>query len=190
MGFLNLSQISAIGFRSCGRNVLISNKASFYGASRITLGDSVRIDDFCILSAGDGGIVVGNHVHIACYSSFIGKEEIKLGDFSNISSRVSVYSSSDDYSGATMTNPTVSDNFKNVDHRPVEIGSHCIVGSGSIILPGVSLGKGSAIGALSLVKGHCDAFSIYAGIPARKMGDRSRDLLEAEKRFIASKNHD
>jgi galactoside O-acetyltransferase len=190
MGFLTASQLHAIGFRAIGEDVLISEKASFYGASRISLGNHVRIDDFCILSAGDGGIVVGNHVHIACYSSFIGKEEIILGDFSNISSRVSVYSSSDDYSGATMTNPTVSDNFKNVDHRPVEIGSHCIVGSGSIILPGVSLGKGSVVGALSLVKECCDPFSINVGIPTHKMGERSRDLLETEKRFIASKNHD
>jgi len=188
MAYLSNKEIKKIGFCSFGNNVCISDKASFYGPSRITLGDSVRIDDFCIVSAGEGGIMVGNHVHIACFSSLIGGETIKIGDFANISSRVSIYSSSDDYSGATITNPTIPDDFKNVDHRPVGVGKHCIIGCGSVILPGVTLNEASAIGALSLVKDHCDAFTIYAGIPARKMGQRSRDLLEAEKRFIASKN--
>jgi len=184
MPFLNSSQIFELGFLYVGKDVFISDKASFHGVSRISLGDSVRIDDFCVLSAGDGGIIIGNHVHIACFSSLIGKEVIKLGDFSNISSRVAIYSSSDDYSGATMTNPTVPDDYKSVDHRPVIIGRHCLIGSGSVILPGVSLKEGAAIGALSLIKQDCDAFGIYAGVPARKTGERSRNLLDIETRFL------
>jgi galactoside O-acetyltransferase len=184
MGFLSASQLLEIGFLSCGKNVLISDKASFYGASGIVIGDSVRIDDFCILSAGTGGIKVGNFVHIACYSSIIGRERISLGDFANVSSRVSIYSSSDDYSGMYLTNPMIPEEFKNVDHRTVSIGRHVILGCGAVVLPGVSIGEGCAIGALSLVKANCDAFGTYAGIPAIRKGTRSRDLLMAEERFL------
>jgi galactoside O-acetyltransferase len=184
MGFLSSSQLLAMGFRSCGENVLISDKASIHGASAIAIGDSVRIDDFCILSAGAGGIFVGHHVHIACFSSLIGKESITLGDFANLSSRVSVYSSSDDYSGKYLTNPMVPDEFKNVDHRPVSIGRHVIIGCGSVVLPGVSIGEGCAVGALSLVKASCEPFGTYAGIPALRKDDRSRDLLMAEECFL------
>jgi len=173
-----------MGFRSCGKNVLISDMACFHGVFQISLGDSVRIDDFCILSAGVGGIYVGNHVHIACYSSLIGREAITVEDFSNISSRVSIYSSSDDYSGNHMTNPMVPDEFKNVDHRPVSIGRHTIIGCGSVILPGVTIGEGCAVGAISMVKKDCKPFGIYAGIPARRMGERSSGLLESERRFL------
>lgn len=190
MGYLDSSQISALGLLSCGRNVLISEKASIYGASRISIGHFVRIDDFCILSAGDGGIEIGSHIHIACYSSLIGLEAIRLGDFSNISSRVSVYSSSDDYSGKHMTNPMVPDEYKNVDHAPVNIGRHAIIGSGSVILPGVTIGQGGAIGALSMVKKDCEPFGVYAGIPARKIGSRCNGLLECERRFVETRKND
>lgn len=190
MGFLTACQLDAMGFLSVGKNVLISDKASFHGAARITLGESVRIDDFCILSAGDGGIVVGKYVHIACYSSLIGKETIKLGDFAGISSRVSIYSSSDDYSGEVLTNPTVPEEFTRIDNRPVFVGRHCIIGAGSVILPGVTIGDGAAIGALSLISKDCTPFTIYSGVPARKVSERSPELLEAEKRFIACKNRE
>jgi acetyltransferase-like isoleucine patch superfamily enzyme len=180
---LKPDKLADIGFAAVGANVLISDRASIYGAERIRIGDNVRIDDFCILSAGEGGITIGSHVHIAAYSSIIGAGEVHIHDFANISSRVSIYSSSDDYSGASMTNPMVPDRFKNVDHRPVTIGRHVIVGCGSVVLPGVTLNEGAAVGALSLVTKDCDAFTIYAGSPLRRLGARQRDLLELENEF-------
>lgn len=44
-------------FRSIGEDVRISDKASIYGASEISIGSHVRMDDFCVLS---GRIEVGN----------------------------------------------------------------------------------------------------------------------------------
>ena len=181
MAFLSSFGIKELGFCSCGEKVLISEKASIYGASRISIGNNVRIDDLCILSAGEGGILIGDYVHIACYSSLIGKGEIRLGDYSNISSRVSIYSSSDDYSGEHMTNPTVPRHLTNVDNRPVTIGRHVIIGAGSVVLPGVIIGEGCAIGAMSLVKDRCEPFGIYMGIPAKHGGNRLRGFLQKEK---------
>lgn len=184
MAALDRSAVEGIGFASVGRNVLISDRASFYGAARISIGDNVRIDDFCVLSAGAGGITIGNYIHLAVYSSLIGRGHITLRDFCNISSRVSVYSSSDDYSGATMTNPMVPEQFTGVTHADVTIGRHVIVGSGSVVLPGVTLEEGVAVGALSLVRSDCRAFGIYAGTPARFVRERRRDLLDAERRLL------
>lgn len=185
MAALDRAVIEKMGFASVGRNVMISERASFYRCAQISIGDDVRIDDFCVLSAGDGGIDIGSHVHLAVYSSLIGKGRITLSDFCNISSRVSIYSSSDDYSGATMTNPTVPERYKNVTHADVFIGRHVIVGSGSVVLPGVRLGEGVAVGALSLVRESCAEFGIYAGSPAKYLRPRSRHLLELEKDFLA-----
>jgi dTDP-4-amino-4,6-dideoxy-D-glucose acyltransferase len=184
MGILNDIKLNALGLKCLGKNVRISDKASFHNPENISLGNDVRIDDFCVLSAGTGGIRIGNNVHIAVFSSIIGAGEVSIHDFSNISSRVSIYSSSDDYSGKYMTNPTVSDAFKNVDHRDVFIGKHAIIGCGSVILPGSVLNDGVAIGALSLVNGCCDEFSIYAGNPLKFIRARSRDLLVLEKSFL------
>ena len=181
MAMLNKEAIEAIGFLSIGDNVQISDRASFYGVSQISLGSNIRIDDFCVLSAGAGGIFVGDHVHIAVYTSLIGAGKIILSEFCNISSRVAIYSSNDDYSGEKMTNPTVPSEYTHVTHADVFLGKHVIVGSGSVILPGVTLEDGVAVGALSLVNRNCKAFGIYAGNPARRIKERKRDLLDLEK---------
>ncbi|WP_339461955.1 acyltransferase [Pseudomonas sp. EA_105y_Pfl2_R69] len=185
MGFLSIEQINQMGFAHVGKNSKLSEKASFYNCQNIVIGDNVRIDDFCVLSAGSGGIEVGNYVHIAVSSLLIGRGKITLHDFSGVSSRVSIYSSSDDYSGSALTNPTVPEEFTNVAHANVNIGRHVIIGAGSVVLPGVTLEEGVAVGALSLVSKSCQAFGVYSGTPARKIKERKRDLLALEQKFIS-----
>jgi galactoside O-acetyltransferase len=182
--FYSKDELSQIGFKSIGDNVLISRKASFYGISRISIGNNVRIDDFCVLSAGKGGIQIGNYVHIAVFASLMGEGKITLEDFSGISSKVSVYSSNDDYSGEFMSNPTVPSIYTGVFHADVSICRHALVGSGSIILPGVTLKEGAVVGALSLVNKDCEEFYIYKGNPAKKVVKRSRQLLKLESKFL------
>ena len=183
MGFLSVQELKKIGLKRFGENVLISDKVSIYNASNISIGSHVRIDDFCILSAGEGGIQFGNHIHIACYSSLIGKGKIHLNDFSNISSRVAIYSSNDDYSGAYMTNPMVPESFTNVTHGKVIIGKHVIIGAGSVVLPKVTIEDGVAIGALSLVNQSCEKDMIYAGAPAQILKPRKKGIYEKEYKF-------
>lgn len=189
MALLTEQQMQALGFKALGRNVRISDKASIYNAGNISIGDNVRIDDFVVLSAGNGGIALGSHIHIAVYTSLIGAGAITIGDFANLSSRVSIYSSTDDYSGKTMTNPCVPDDYKNVSHADVTLEKHVIVGCGSVILPGVRLHEGVAIGALSLVTKSCNAFGIYAGAPAKYIKARSNHLLKLEQGLLASLSH-
>jgi len=176
-------ELRQLGFAKLGENVRISKKASFYGIERISIGSNVRIDDFCVLSAGKGGIEIGSFIHIAVYTSLIGGGKITLSDFCNISSRVSIYSSNDDYSGEFMSNPMVPEEYTNVTTDSVVVGKHTIIGSGTVVLPGVVLGEGVAIGALSLENRDADPFSIIAGNPARKIKDRSKGLLEKESAF-------
>jgi acetyltransferase-like isoleucine patch superfamily enzyme len=184
MAWLTDEQINNLGFAKVGKNVLLSDKSSYYNCVKIEIGNNVRIDDFCVLSAGLGGISIGRNVHIAIYSSLMGSGNITLSDFAGLSSRVSVYSSNDDYSGSAMTNPTIPAEFTNVTHADVTIGKHVIIGSGSIILPGVMIEEGVAIGALSLVNKNCQSFTIYAGSPLKRIAPRKQDLLEVEKSFL------
>lgn len=183
MSVYSETELRELGFASLGENVRISRKASFYGIGRIAIGSHSRIDDFCVLSAGEGGIVIGHHVHVAVMCSLIGKGRIEIGDLSTLSGRVGVYSSSDDYSGAAMTNPTVPAELTNVDHRPVTVGRHVVVGSGCVVLPGADIGDGVAVGALSLVKGRLEPYRIFAGTPARAIAERKQDFLQLEARL-------
>jgi galactoside O-acetyltransferase len=185
MAFLSRQALRRLGFAAIGENVLVSDKASFHSPSRIVLGDHVRIDDFCVLSAGEGGIRIGSFVHVACQCTLIGKGRIELEDFCNLSGRVAVYSSSDDFSGTGMTNPMVPREFRRVTDDPVRIGRHAILGTGAVVLPGVVIGEGAAVGALTLVRESLEPFLIYAGTPARRIGERSRTLLELEAQLRA-----
>lgn len=186
MGILSHDQISDMGFASVGKNVILSDRASFYNCGNITIGDNVRIDDYCVLSAGEGGIELGSHMHFAVFTSIMGAGRIRFGSFGGTSSRVSIYSSNDDYSGEMLTGPQFPREFTDVTDADVSIGEHVIIGSGSVILPGVVLEDGVAVGALSLVNKSLAGFAIYSGVPARKVSIRKRGLLEQESRFLAS----
>jgi galactoside O-acetyltransferase len=180
--FYNEEELENLGLKSYGHKVLISRKASIYGVENISIGSNVRIDDFCILS---GIIAIGDYVHIAAYSALYGgMEGIYLSDFSNISSRVSIYAISDDYSGESMTNPMIPDKYKKIQKGKVFIGKHAIIGSSSVILPGVVISDGSAFGAMSLINKSTDEWSINAGTPSRKIKERKKDLLLLEQQFL------
>ncbi len=179
---MSREELEKVGFKSIGENVLISRNATIYGAGNISIGSNVRIDDFCILS---GKIEIGNYVHIAAYSAMYGSAAgIKIDDFANISSRVCVYAVSDDFSGRTMTNPMIPDEYKDVLQKATYIGRHAIIGTGCTVLPGSVLEEGAVMGAMSLVKGTVASWSIVAGIPAKKIKNRLQDLLKLEKEFL------
>lgn len=180
--FYTTEELSSLGLKKYGTNVLISKKASIYGAKNISMGDNVRIDDFCILS---GNIYIGNYVHIAAYCGLFGGEAgISMDDFSGLSSRSAIYAASDDYSGEFLTNPTVKDEYKNVVSKHVKIGRHVVIGTNSTILPGVTIGDGTSMGACSLVTKNCDEWGIYVGTPVIRIKERSKNLLKLEKDFL------
>lgn len=52
------------------------------------------------------------------------------------------------------------------------------------MLPGAVIPEGTAIGAMSLVKGALRPWGIYAGIPCKWVKERRKDLLELEKLFL------
>ncbi len=182
--FYSEEELQNLGFKSLGKNVQLSRKSSIYGASRITIGNNVRIDDFSIISAGLEGIEIGSHIHISPFCSMQGNGKIVMEDFSGLSSRVAIYSSNDDYFGNFLTNPTVPAPFSGVKSAPVIIKKHALVGSGAVLLPKTILNEGSVVGALSLVKGECEAFYIYKGNPAQKVMERSRKMLDIEKEYL------
>lgn len=172
-------ELQSLGLKSVGKDVRLSRKASLYGAGNISIGNHVRIDDFCILS---GNITIGNYVHVNPFTGiYAGVAGVTLDDFANLSSRITIYAVSDDYSGDYMTSPLLPDEVTNIKTAPVYVGKHVIIGASSCILPGVSVGEGCAVGAMSLVKSSLEEWGIYAGIPCRRIKDRSKNLLQYVK---------
>ncbi|MEI6437702.1 MAG: acyltransferase [Candidatus Omnitrophota bacterium] len=182
MAYYDETQLKALGFKRLGKNVKISTHASIYNAEMIEVGDHSRVDDFCLLS---GKITIGKFVHVAPYCNMAGGEKgIVMEDFSGLAYGVQVFTQSDDYSGKTLTNPTVPDRFKNETKKEILIRRHSIVGTGSVILPGVTLEEGTSVGAMSLVRKSTQAWGIYMGNPAKRIMERHRDLLALEEEFL------
>lgn len=176
-----------LGFKHIGENVKVSDKASIYNHDQIEINDNSRIDDFCVVS---GKIRIGRNVHITPNCLVAGGEEgIIFEDFTTIAYNVQVFTQSDDYSGLTMTNSTVPKQYKNECKLEVTIKRHSIVGAGSIIMPGVTLSEGTSIGAMSLVLKSTEPWSVYLGIPAKKIKTRNKDLLQLEKEYLNNESN-
>ncbi|MFZ4779391.1 MAG: acyltransferase [Terrimicrobiaceae bacterium] len=58
----------------------------------------------------------------------------------------------------------------------VSIGDRVWIGYGSLILPGVHIGEGAVVGAGAVVTKDVEPYTIVAGNPARKIGNRTRNL--------------
>lgn len=180
--FYTKSELINIGFKSIGEHVLISRKSSIYGASSMVIGNHVRIDDYTFLS---GNIIIENHVHIATFCSLVaGDSMIQMKEYSSLSSKGIVYAVSDDYSGDFLINPTIPMQFRNIIKRKIIFERHSIVGTGCTILPGAHINEGVAVGAMSLVIGETEPWSMYVGIPVKKIKDRSKHVLQLEEEFI------
>ena len=175
--FYSKEELLGMHFRKCGEQVSISRKAVFYSPENIELGNHVRIDDFCFISGGKG-IWIGDYVHIAAYSALYGKFGIEIGDYVNISGRVNIYSTSDDYSGECLTGPMVKEAYIHDIGTKIVLEDLVIIGAGSVILPGGILREGAAVGAMSLIKSEIPSYQIYAGVPAKFVRDRSKNMLK------------
>lgn len=182
MAFLPLDTLVSMGFRFLGQNVRISDKAAIHNADQMEIGDNSRIDDFCVVS---GRVSIGRNVHIAVFCNIAGGSEgVTLEDFSGLAYGCQVFSQSDDYSGETLTNPTIPSEYKKEIKSAVRIGRHCIVGTHSLVFPGVTLGEGCSVGAMSMVTKSTDEWTVYFGIPAKKLKSRRRDLLLLEQQYM------
>jgi dTDP-4-amino-4,6-dideoxy-D-glucose acyltransferase len=186
--YLTENDLIDFGFKFLGKNIKISSDARIYGAENIEIHDNVRIDDFVILSAISGQIILNNYVFIARSCHLSGRLGIIMHDFSSMAANTIIYSASDDYSGKFMTAQSIPHKYTSLAGGLVEIGRHVIIGAGCTIIGKTSIKEGCSIGSMSLVKGDTEEWGIYTGIPAKRIKDRSKDLLLLEKEFIASLN--
>ncbi|MGZ5443019.1 MAG: acyltransferase [Thermoanaerobaculia bacterium] len=188
--FYSLEELRDLGVQF-GRNVQIDRSVRLFNPAGVRIGSNVRIDCFSVLSAGDDGLEIGDHVHLAMGVGIFGASaRVTIEDFAGLSARVVVFSGNDDYRDGFLTGPTVPMSYRRVTAGPVTFRRHAIIGAGSVILPGVEIGVGASVGALSLVHRPVGDFEIVAGSPARRIGERSREILERERALRDEESHD
>jgi galactoside O-acetyltransferase len=180
---------SRLGFRARGEDVQVYPRAHIVSPEVISIGDSVIIDDFVFLV---GGVEtrIGSFVHLASFSSYLGRGRLVIEDFVSISSGARIYTGIDDFSGGSLVGPAVPEPFRQPTRSFAHIGKYALVGANTVVFPGVTLGEGCAVGALSLVNRDCEPWTIYAGVPARPLKERRRERIYDLERRLRSTLYD
>ena len=180
--FFNIDQL-----KFCGKNVIIGKTVRIRYPHLVSINDNCIIDDFTYISTE---LELQGYNHISSGCKIIGGLNSKLimKPFSTFSPNVVIAAGSDDYLSGIAT-PMVDLEYKgNVEYGIVTIGRHSIIGSGSVILPGIKINDGASVGALSLVNKDLDEWCLYAGVPVKKIKIRDKSkILELEDDFLIKK---
>ena len=180
--FYTPEELKELGIKEFGENVKISRNAMLYHPEKLVLGHDVRIDDFTVIS---GNVRLHNYVHLSQFCGLYGDEAgIEIEDYTAVAAKCSIYAVSDDYVGPSVPTPMVPMKYKTtMIKEPVHIGKYSILGVNTVVLPGVTIGEGTTVGAMSLCNKNLDTCSVYAGIPARKLKDRDKKVADLVKEF-------
>lgn len=173
--FYTREELESLGFKSLGKDVLVSRNARFYGIDNISIGDNVRIDDFCILS---GKITLGSHIHVSSYVALYGAMGITFEDYTGVSSRTTIYSAMDDFSGDYLVGAIHDDVYTNVSGGEVIVRKYAHIGAHCLLFPNLEIGEGTVVGAFSMVRKTLPPWGIYAGIPVRKLKERNNGMCK------------
>jgi len=156
-----------------GSGIQIGEDVRFKHLETFELGNNVFIGASTYIQGRlDGCCVIGNHVWIGPQSYFDARHLV-IEDYVGWGPGAKVLGSM--HTGLPIDIPIIKTDLV---IKPVKIEAWADIGVGSIILPGVTVGKGSIVGAGAVVTEDVAPFSIVAGVPARFL--RWRDINHAD----------
>lgn len=131
-----------------GKHVVFHFRTEIRGIHRLKIGSGTIIGDNTLLDARRG---------------------LTIGENVNISSNVSIYSGAHDHRDPYFRSTPQT-------NRPITIGNRVWLGSNVIILTGVNIGEGAVCCAGCVVTKDVEPYTVVAGVPAKKVNERPRDL--------------
>jgi len=156
------------------------------GIENIEFGRNIIIDDFVLICAKKH-MKIGNYVHIACFTSITGGEEFIIEDFSAISQGCRILTGTDDFKDWGFGSPTIEEKYRNTKREPIYMDRFSIIGANSVVLPGVRIGEGAAVGACSVVTRDLEPWGVYIG--NKKIDERNKAGVLANYAKYLQKNN-
>ncbi|QQR91888.1 MAG: acyltransferase [Myxococcales bacterium] len=152
-------------FASCGDDPVFETGVLVFHPENIHLGHNVYIGHQSILKAYyKNEMLIGDKSWIGQQCFFHSAGGLRIGKQVGIGPGVKILTSQHQEEGREKAILESS-----VTYAEVIIDDHVDIGSGAIILPGVHIGKGAQIGAGAVVTKDVEAYSIMAGVPAKKL---------------------
>lgn len=188
-GWMSDDQLQGLQLAGLGTNVQIGHSVKIIGAENITIGSNVVICDFTLIVAAQGFLDLHDHVYIGshCYLGCAGGITIK--NFAGCATGCRLISQSEYYSGqylpaaATLESAIDVSQYAPQDCRPIVFEKYTMLGANSVVLPGVVLKEGAAVGAMSLVTKSLVPWTVYFGSPARRLKRRKQRPIDLEQRY-------
>ncbi|MBI5492385.1 MAG: acyltransferase [Deltaproteobacteria bacterium] len=141
-----------------GMNALSAFRSAYWQSRLASFGEGSHIYPNVVINSPEK-VRIGRRVNIVNFVHMWGGGGIEIGDNTIIASHVVITS---------QTHDKYSKIFRDSNKMaPVIIGRNCWIGSGAIILPGVSIGEGCVIGAQAVVTKDIEPRSVIVGVPAR-----------------------
>ena len=154
-----------------GKNVMLFKYAIILKPEMVSLFDNVRIDDYTKIEGGTG-VFIHNNTHIASFTGILGGGGCTIGEHCGISQGVRILTGTERPSGyMSATSPLeLRDNV--IGHT--NIGRITFLGANSVVMPNITIHEGGVVGAGAVVTKDVMPWTIVAGVPAVKIGERSR----------------
>ena len=132
------------------KEAIVYYGAYIRGGDKLHIGAGSVVGDKCQLDARRGGIFIGENVNIGtCVSLWTGSHDVNDPYFRSMPSK----------------------------RGPIRIGNRAWLGSHCVVLDQVTIGEGAVVAAGAVVTKDVEPYSILAGVPAKKIGERNRHLL-------------
>ena len=113
------------------------------------------------------GLELEDGVAVGWFAELDARGGIKIGHDTNVSSHVKLITGSHDIDDPKFT----------ADFKPIIIGNHCWIGTGAIVLQGVTIGDGAVVAAGAVVTKDVPSYEVWGGVPAKFIRKRSMDLI-------------
>lgn len=172
-----------------GLDVFISPNAYIKHLGTFRIGDHSAIDHgfYCTVTA-----TVGAYVHVGPYVTAIGGVDstLHLEDFATVAAGARLICKGEEHHGAGLIGPRIPPEFRDkLIGGHLHIERYANVLTNAVLLPGSKIGEGAIIAAGAVFGGIAQPWSVYAGVPARKVGEReSERMLRNGKLLLGTDN--
>jgi acetyltransferase-like isoleucine patch superfamily enzyme len=152
-----------------GRNVVFEEGVLIFHPENVRLGSNIYIGHQTILKGYyHNEMVIGDNTWIGQGCFFHSAGGLRIGRNVGVGPHVKIITSYHEDEGAEV--PIL---FSRIAMAETVVEDDCDLGVGSIILPGVRVGRGSQIGAGAVVTKDVEPYSVMAGVPARLLKKRA-----------------
>jgi acetyltransferase-like isoleucine patch superfamily enzyme len=135
--------------------------------SEIRIGDEVKIGRYCTFRAGPGDIFIDEQVNFGAFNFIAGYGGIEIGKYSAMGHHVVIMTYNH-----VFEDPSIPIRFQDLELNRVSIGEGVWLGTHVVVLPGVTIGDGSVVGAGSVVTKDIPPYCIAVGVPAKVIRKR------------------